>query len=908
MKRQLLTLSIITALTACGSDDNILNPAEAPSISGDLSGVATKAADASGTMKVFDLNPGESLVYPESFEGTYGSFEINAAGEWEYTLYTGSAEHPDITALVKAGLPDLKESFTVTTADSTQQVITLTVRGIDVPATFKGDIANRIVQRDTGKGSVEGTITVSDANPEEAFFAELDEPIATLYGATTFDSTTGAWTYDLDEENEAVIALAPDESLEDVFTIKSLDGTEQVVTVLVLGSEPIPASFEPFSNLTIINDVNFSAVFSVDAESFTSSIAVQDPNYQEAAMKAENAISTTYGSVTVDENGIWTYNIDYTKDGISDLYFSGANDAPPSATDSFALTSVDGTQAFVSVTLQGAELVPAVISGFPTLDDEGVSSSAVNANVASVSGKLLIDDTNFGQSSFMPETIDGIYGAFTIIEGGDWTYTLNDSSIAALQSNSLTLPFNEEISVSSFDGTTQMVSVSIVALEPGNFGLRAGDSDGKDGKWVIDMPDTTSTVGKATFTMRFPEDSAKDVKLVFHGSKYKPTELHRTLLALTVRANGELRLNNSTGNGKYFTLNDTVVKGQPVPVELTWDASSGRLANLSLKINDTFISSDDITVGQDGTFVSLATAAATGLQAAGPAFFEIQTKGGNSFDIDDLKVYEFNDGYNELLIEKFDGDDIFESSSISLDYQSSNTSSNSTSTGVVFPTNLALKVGDSDGKDGKWVIDMPDTASTVGKATFTMLFPNDSAKDAKLVFHGSKYKPTELHRTLLALTVRANGELRLNNSTGNGKYFTLNDTVVKGQPVPVELTWDASSGRLAILSLKINGTFISADDITFYENGTFDSLATAAATGLQATGPAFFEIQTKGGNNFIIDDFKVYSDVNGWTNILSDNFNNQTEDTNVSLDYQSSNTSENSTTIAVSIDNEIIVD
>ena len=689
MKRQLLTLSIVTALTACGSDDNILNPAEAPSISGDLSGVATKAADASGTMKVFDLNPGESLVYPDSFDGTYGNFEINAAGEWEYTLYTGSAEHPDITALVKAGLPDLKESFTVKTADLTQQVITLTIRGIDVPATFKGDIANRIVQRDTGKGSVDGVITVSDANPEEAFFAELEAPIATLYGTTTFDYSTGAWTYDLDEENEAVIALAPDESLDDVFTIKSLDGTEQVVTVLVLGSEPIPASFEPFSNLTIIDVDSFSAVFSVDAESFTSSIAVQDPNYQEAAMKAENGISTTYGSVTVDENGIWTYNIDYTKDGISDLYFSGANDAPPSASDSFFLTSVDGTQALVSVTLQGAELVPAIISGFPTLDDDGVSSSAVNMNVTSVSGKLLIDDTNFGQSSFMPETIDGIYGAFTIIEGGDWTYTLNDSSIAALQSNSLTLPFNEEISVSSFDGTTQMVSVSIVALEPGNFGLRAGDSDGKDGKWVIDMPDTTSTVGKATFTMRFPEDSAKDVKLVFHGSKYKPTELHRTLLALTVRANGELRLNNSTGNGKYFTLNDTVVKGQPVPVELTWDASSG---------------------------------------------------------------------------------------------------------------------------------------------------------------------------------------------------------------------------RLAILSLKINGTFISADDITFYENGTFDSLATAAATGLQATGPAFFEIQTKGGNNFIIDDFKVYSDVNGWTNILSDNFNNQTEDTNVSLDYQSSNTSGNSTTIAVSIDNEIIVD
>ena len=903
MKRQLLTLSIVTALTACGSDDNILNPAEAPSISGDLSGVATKAADASGTMKVFDLNPGESLVYPDSFDGTYGNFEINAAGEWEYTLYTGSAEHPDITALVKAGLPDLKESFTVKTADLTQQVITLTIRGIDVPATFKGDIANRIVQRDTGKGSVDGVVTVSDANPEEAFFAELEAPIATLYGTTTFDYSTGAWTYDLDEENEAVIALAPDESLDDVFTIKSLDGTEQVVTVLVLGSEPIPASFEPFSNLTIIDVDSFSAVFSVDAESFTSSIAVQDPNYQEAAMKAENGISTTYGSVTVDENGIWTYNIDYTKDGISDLYFSGANDAPPSASDSFFLTSVDGTQALVSVTLQGAELVPAIISGFPTLDDDGVSSSAVNMNVTSVSGKLLIDDSNFGQSSFMPETIDALYGALTISEGGDWVYALSNESVTAIKNNSLALPINEEVSVSSFDGTTEMINVSIVALEPGNFGVRVGDNNGKDGKWVIDMPESTSTKGKATFTMRFPEDSAKDVKVVFHGRKYKPTELHRVLLALTVRANGELRLNNSTGNGKTFTLNDTVVKGQPVPVEFTWDASAGRMAILSLKINDTFISADDISINEDGTFESLATPAATGLQNLGPLFFEVQTKGGNTFDIDDFKVYEFDGGYTELLNEKFDGDDVFEGSTVSLDYQSSSTSSNSTSTGVVFPTNLAVKTGDNNGKDGKWVIDMPATASTSGKATFTMLFPGDSAKDVKVVFHGRKYKPTELHRVLLALTVRANGELRLNNSTGNGKTFTLNDTVVKGQPVPVEFTWDASAGRMAILSLKINDTFISADDISINADGTFESLATPAATGLQNLGPLFFEVQTKGGNSFIINDFKVYSDVNGWVNILSDNFNDQTENTSVSLDYQSSSTSGNSTTIAVDIEN-----
>lgn len=907
MKRQFLTLSIVAALTACGSsdDDNIVTAPTAPVITGDLSGLVTKSENPTGTVTVNDVNPGESLVYPETFDGIYGRFVINAAGEWTYTLYRGADENPEVTALVRAGLPDLSESFTIRTADLTEQVIAFTIRGIDVPATFNGDISNRIVKRDTGNGDAQGTITVSDANPEEAFFAAAEEhTLTTVYGTTTFDPTTGAWTYDLDEENEAVIALAPDASMPDTFTVRSLDGTEQVVTVLVVGSEPVPASFTPFTNLTTMEDGAFSARISVDDTNFTSSLAVQDPNYQEASMVASDAIATQYGSVTVDAQGVWTYSIDYNKDGVSDLYYTEATDTPPVVTDTFVLTSVDGTEATVSIELQGAQLVPAVITGFPVIDDEGVSSSVVNANVTTVSGSLSINDPNFGQSSFMPETVNSIYGALTIAENGDWSYELSAESVASIQNNTLTLPFNEQISVSSIDGTTQMVEVSIVALEPGNFGVRVGANDGGNANWVINMPDTTTSKGKATFNMRFPDDATRDAKLVFHGRTYKGTELHRTMLALTVRANGELRLNNNTGNGRTFTLNNAITKGAVVPVEFTWDSSAGGLAVLSLRINDQFISADDFAIAQDGTFQSLAVASSAGLQANGPDFFEVQTRLGSTFDIDDFKVYAYDDGYTELLSEKFDGDDVFEGSAVALDYQNSKTTGNATSTGVVFPANLAVLVGDNDGSDAKWVIDMPEYGShPSGKASFTMMYPEGSTKDAKLVFHGRVYKGRELHRTLLALTVRANGELRLNNNTGNGRTFTLDDTITQGQPVPVEFTWDAASGGLAILSLKINGSYISASDFVINSDGTFESLAVASSAGLQANGPAFFEVQTKGGSPVIIDDFKVYSDVNGWNNIFVDNFNNNNADAPVTLDYQNSNTSGNSTSTAVDIEN-----
>ncbi|UUM29444.1 VCBS domain-containing protein [Vibrio japonicus] len=46
----------------------------------------------------------------------------------------------------------------------------------------------------------------------------------------------GKWTYVLDNGNETVDALNVDETLTETFTVKSEDGTEQVVTITIHGA------------------------------------------------------------------------------------------------------------------------------------------------------------------------------------------------------------------------------------------------------------------------------------------------------------------------------------------------------------------------------------------------------------------------------------------------------------------------------------------------------------------------------------------------------------------------------------------------------------------------------------------------------------------------------------------------
>jgi len=76
--------------------------------------------------------------------------------------------------------------------------------------------------------------------------------VTTGYGTWTMTSG-GAWTYNLDNNNSAVQALNAGDTLTDTFTVTTLDGTPQIVTITINGANDAAVLSADTVNLTETN-------------------------------------------------------------------------------------------------------------------------------------------------------------------------------------------------------------------------------------------------------------------------------------------------------------------------------------------------------------------------------------------------------------------------------------------------------------------------------------------------------------------------------------------------------------------------------------------------------------------------------------------------------------------------------
>ena len=177
----------------------------------------------------------EVVSFPTA--STYGTFTIDAAGVWTYTLDNNN------TAVQALNVGQtLTDTFTATTVDGTEQLVTITINGRNDAAVISGDaigsvteaggaIANRYAHRDRRP-----QFHRRRQHPNDAWTAVGTTPTANGYGSYTL-TAAGLWTYTLDNSNAAVQALNAGETLTDTFTAVTTDGTQQLVTITINGSE-----------------------------------------------------------------------------------------------------------------------------------------------------------------------------------------------------------------------------------------------------------------------------------------------------------------------------------------------------------------------------------------------------------------------------------------------------------------------------------------------------------------------------------------------------------------------------------------------------------------------------------------------------------------------------------------------
>ena len=169
----------------------------------------------------------------------YGSYTLSASGVWAYTLDNSNAA---VEALNVGGT--LTDTFTATTVDGTQQLVTITIHGTDDAAVISGVTSGSVTEAGgvanatPGIPVAVGNLDATDVDNANDAWTAVSSPAAGVNGYGTYTlSASGVWTYTLDNTNAAVQALNVGDTLTDTFTATTVDGTQQLVTITIHGTD-----------------------------------------------------------------------------------------------------------------------------------------------------------------------------------------------------------------------------------------------------------------------------------------------------------------------------------------------------------------------------------------------------------------------------------------------------------------------------------------------------------------------------------------------------------------------------------------------------------------------------------------------------------------------------------------------
>jgi VCBS repeat-containing protein len=171
----------------------------------------------------------------------FGTYAMTAGGTWTYTLDNNNAA---VQALNNGDT--VNDTFSIRTADGTPQQITITIHGTNDAAVITGTTSGLIVEAGGDNNSIvniptlSATLVSTDVDNNDTF-QPVTAAAASDNGYGTYTMTTGGtWTYTLDNNSAAVQALQQGQVVSDSFTVHSIDGTAQLITFTIHGSNDAP--------------------------------------------------------------------------------------------------------------------------------------------------------------------------------------------------------------------------------------------------------------------------------------------------------------------------------------------------------------------------------------------------------------------------------------------------------------------------------------------------------------------------------------------------------------------------------------------------------------------------------------------------------------------------------------------
>ena len=383
-------------------------------IEGALTGSVTEGGvntRASGTVRVTFNSATNQFRARSNIRGNYGTFNIDARGNWTYDLDGGD--------LLREGQV-VYEPFRVesTLQNRTTAVVVIKVTGSDVVGAITASVGMGAGSRTSGRLTghrgfeigahtrrgdfgcliIQGNGTweylVYDTAPSSDCQASSGTQTATAGDSESFDLLFSRARYG--------DACSPDDSLDCISVPESVQFIERTLTINI--NAGIAAVFDA-STLT--------GAITEDTATTSGTVRATDADGDDnkfTAAGSSNPISGNYGSLTITEDGAWTYRLFNTLSAVQALG-QGAT-----LNDSLIIQAADGTTGTLVITITG-------VNDAATIGGTAHGSVTEDATNNRVSAFIRVTDVD-GDNTLQAETVTKTYGDFVVNSSGSWTYTL----------------------------------------------------------------------------------------------------------------------------------------------------------------------------------------------------------------------------------------------------------------------------------------------------------------------------------------------------------------------------------------------------------------------------------------------------------------------------------------------------
>ncbi|MGR3136966.1 VCBS domain-containing protein, partial [Vibrio vulnificus] len=268
----------------------------------------------------------------------------------------------------------------------------------------------------------------------------MPEVIKGTYGELHVDAN-GQYTFVLNPKSPQYILLNQHQQGTDHFLLHLSNGSSVIVQVPVTGKQDTPSISGDLTGV-VTEDHNIDSQGLLHANG---KIDVIDPDQNESSVAPE-VISGKYGSLTIDADGHWQYQVNNSLSNVQALT------AATSLHESFTIHTKDGTPQTIDMTIGGND-DNAVITGV----DAGVVTEESHLQT---SGTLTVTDVDTGEVHFSNTDVAGNLGTLHLTDSGAWTYVLDntDPTVQALGKGSTA---TDTITVHSADGTPHQVTITV---------------------------------------------------------------------------------------------------------------------------------------------------------------------------------------------------------------------------------------------------------------------------------------------------------------------------------------------------------------------------------------------------------------------------------------------------------------